>query len=77
MDKVNVQSLGGRLLVKLHCDRLYDVLLAKAYRRHYPREDQAARQQQDEYPVILAVDCDSRGLVTDMWIAPPGDGAAS
>lgn len=69
MDKVNVQSLGSRSRAKMHCDRLYDVLLAKAYRRHYSR--------QDEYPITLAVDCDNRGLVTDIRIAERGKESAS
>jgi len=70
MDKVNVQSLCGRLMAALHCERLYDVLLAKVYRRVYFRPDLSSLSQ-DEFPITLAVKCNSRGVVTDMRVLEP------
>jgi len=70
MNKVNVQSLGGRLKAALHCDRLYDVLLAKAYPREYSQPDLGSLPQ-DEFPITLTVECNSRGVVTEMRVLKP------
>ena len=70
MNKVNVQSMGGRLRAALHCDRLYDVLLAKACRREYSQPDIGSLPQ-DEFPITLTVECNSRGVVTEMGVLKP------
>lgn len=68
MKRINEKSSDVSVASTGICDRLYDVLLAKAYRGPYAHVAGEA-EVRDAYSVALEVDVNDRGRVTAMRIA--------
>ena len=68
MQVINIKANSERSLVARHCERLYDVLLAKVFRKNHEPASQATDGYID-YDLSLVAECDSRGVVTDIQLS--------